>query len=264
MKLMLLALWRYRHFVLAQIKGELKRRYARSRLGLLWHILNPLAQAAIFALILSEVLAARLPGVEAKSAYAVYLMAGTAAWGLFSEIVNRSTGIFLEYASLMKKILFPRICLPVIVGGSALLNHLLLLLAIFVVFWFFGHLPGAAVLALPIGMALIALFGFGLGVLLGVFNVFARDVSQVLGIFLQIWFWLTPIVYPASVIPAQLQWVLQWNPMAPLVGLYQRAMLYHQWPDWPALLVPAAVALSLCALTLLVFVRANADLVDAL
>lgn len=264
MKLMLIALWRYRHFVLASIKSELKRRYARSRLGMLWHILNPLAQAAIFAVILAEVLGAKLPGSDSKVAYPVYLMAGTAAWGLFTEIVNRSSSVFLEYASLMKKITFPRICLPVIVGGSALLNHGLLLLAIFGVFLLFGHPPQAAVLALPVGAALIALFGFGLGVLLGIFNVFARDVSQVLGIVLQIWFWLTPIVYPASVIPEKLRWLAQANPMAPLVAFYQQVMLYHHLPDWHSLLYPAAVAIALCALTLFVFLRANADLVDAL
>lgn len=264
MTLLLMALWRYRHFVLASIKGELQQRYARSRLGMLWHILNPLAQAAIYAIILAEVLGARLADVESKAAYPIYLMAGTAAWGLFSEIVTRSTGIFLEYASLMKKITFPRICLPVIVGGSALLSHGLLLLAVLVVFLFFDHLPGLALLALPVGAALIALFGFGLGVLLGIFNVFARDVSQVLGIALQIWFWLTPIVYPASVIPEKLRWLAQVNPMVPLVGLYQQAMLYRRWPDWENLVYPGVVTLVLCAVTLFVFLRANADLVDAL
>ena len=264
MKLMLLALWRYRHFVLASIKSDLKGRYARSRLGMLWHVLNPLAQAAIFALILSEVIGARLPGVEDKSAYAVYLMAGTAAWGLFSEIVTRSTHIFIEYANVMKKITFPRICLPVIVGGSALLNHVLLLLAIFFVFLFFGRVPGGAVLALPVGVVLIALFGFGLGVLLGIFNVFSRDVSQVLNVGLQIWFWLTPIVYPANVIPEHMRWALQVNPMAPLVQVYQQAMLYGQWPQWSTLIVPFSCAVVLCLLTLFIFVRANADLVDAL
>jgi lipopolysaccharide transport system permease protein len=264
MKLMLLALWHYRHFVLSSIKGELKRRYARSRLGMLWYVLNPLAQAAVFAIVLTEVLGARLPEVDSKAAYPVYLMAGNAAWGLFSEIVNRSCSIFLEYASLIKKITFPRICLPVIVGGSALLNHGLLLFSVFVVFLLFEHLPGVAILALPLGAVLIALFGFGLGVLLGIFNVFARDVSQALGIFLQIWFWFTPIVYPVGVIPEKLRWLLELNPMAPLVALYQQVMLYDRWPAWESLIYPGAVALALCLFTIFVFARANADLVDAL
>ena len=264
MKSMLLALWRYRYFVLSAIKGDLKGRYARSRLGALWFILHPLAQATIFALILSELLAARLPGVTSKASYAIYLMAGMAAWGLFSEIVNRSTNIFVEYANTLKKISFPRICLPVIVAGSALLTHGLLLLAIFVVFLFFGHVPGLAIFVLPLGILLIALFGFGLGVMLGIFNVFARDISQALVVVLQIWFWLTPIVYPAQVLPERYRWVLELNPMAPLVGIYQRALLYNQGPDWWALLIPALLAAGLFLTTMFVFRRASADLVDAL
>ncbi|MDD2768539.1 MAG: ABC transporter permease [Methylococcus sp.] len=261
---MLLGVWRYRYFILASIKGDLMGRYARSRLGALWFILNPLAQSAVFAMVLSEVLAAKLPGVESKSAYAIYLMAGTAAWGLFTEIISRSTNIFVEYAAVMKKISFPRICLPIIVGGSAILNHVFLLLAIFFVFMLYGHIPGITILVLPLGILIVSGFGFSLGVLLGIFNVFLRDVAQVLVVGLQIWFWLTPIVYPANAVPASMKWVQEWNPMVPLVSLYQQVMLYNQWPDWSALIVPMSVMAGFGMLTLFVFFRANADLVDAL
>ena len=107
---MFTALWRYRHFVVASITGELKSRFVRSRLGLLWSILHPLAQAAIFALVLAEVLGAKLGGLDDKSAYPLYLLGGMAAWTLFSEIVNRCLTVFIDNASTMKKISFPRIC----------------------------------------------------------------------------------------------------------------------------------------------------------
>ncbi len=215
-------------------------------------------------MVLSEVLVARLPGVTNKAGYAIYLMAGMAAWGLFSEIVNRCTTIFIEYSSALKKISFPRMCLPVIVGGSALLNHLLLLLAIVVVFLFFGHFPGIAWLVLPIGVALIAALAFGLGVLLGTFNVFVRDVGQVFSVLIQIWFWLTPVVYTRETLPKRLSWIANYNPMAPLVRLYQDAMLYDQWPDWASLLGPVVIAGILFIASFLMFRRASADLVDAL
>ncbi len=83
------ALWRYRHFVLTSILGDLRGRFVRSRLGLFWSILHPLAQATIFALVLAEVLGAKLAGIDNKAAYPIYLMAGMAAWGLFSEICDR-------------------------------------------------------------------------------------------------------------------------------------------------------------------------------
>lgn len=264
MKDLFLGAWRYRHFIGASIKSELSGRFARSRLGALWIVIHPLVQAAIFALVLSEVLAARLPGVTSKAGYAVYLMAGLASWGLFSEIVNRCSSVFLEYSGPLKKIAFPRICLPLIVAGGALLNHMLLLCAIALIFALLGHLPGQAWLALPLGMVMIMAFAFGLGILLGVFNVFVRDVGQVTGIVLQLWFWLTPIVYPAAVLPDHLRWVIDINPMAPLVMVYQDALLLNQWPNWESLWVPLVVAAVLGVGALLIFRRASPELVDAL
>lgn len=261
---MMLALWQYRHFILSSIRGELKSRFARSRLGALWFILHPLAQATIFALVLGEVLGAKLPHIENKAAYPIYLMAGTAAWGLFSEILNRCLNIFIEYGSLLKKISFPRLCLPIIVWGSALINHVLLLMAIAVVFLFFGHYPGIAWLIIPLGILLISLFAFGLGVLLGIFNVFNRDVSQVTSVLMQIWFWLTPIVYTYEVIPQNLRWLASINPMVPLVRIYQEALLYNRWPDFSSLLVPAVIAVSLFLLSFVLFRKASPELVDVL
>jgi homopolymeric O-antigen transport system permease protein len=260
----LLAIWRYRHFILASVFGEFKARFARSRIGLFWSVLHPLAQATIFALVLAEVLGAKLGGINDKAAYPIYLMAGMAAWGLFSEIVSRCLSVFIDNAGIMKKIAFPRICLPVIVWASALLNHLLLLGAIVVVFLFFGHYPGVAWLILPVGIVLISMLAFGIGVLLGVLNVFSRDIGQVTTIVLQIWFWLTPIVYPASILPESMRWLLELNPLVPLVGIYQDALLLDRTPDPQTLLVPAIVAMTLFAMSFVLFRRASPELVDAL
>lgn len=264
MKNMLLALWHYRHFILSSIRGELKGRFARSRLGALWFILHPLAQATIFALVLAEVLGAKLPNIENKAAYPIYLMAGTAAWGLFSEILNRCLNIFIEYSSMLKKISFPRLCLPVIVWGSALMNHVLLLLAIAFVFLFFGHYPGIAWLIIPLGILLISVFAFGLGVMLGIFNVFTRDVRQVMSVVMQIWFWLTPVVYPYEIIPQNLRWLADINPMVPLVRIYQDALLYNRWPDFNLLWLPAIVAIALFMLSFVLFRKASPEMVDVL
>lgn len=227
-------------------------------------ILNPLAQATIFAIVLSEVLAAKLPNVTNKAAYAIYLMAGTAAWGLFSEIVTRCTTVFIDYSNTLKKIAFPRLCLPIIVGGSALLNHVLLLFAIAVVFLFFQHYPTSAWLVLPIGMLLIVLFAFGLGILLGLLNVFSRDVGQVMGIILQLWFWFTPVVYTSDTLPKKFVALLNLNPMTPLVKIYQNALLYGKTPELSDFLIPCCVSVSLFLFSFWIFRRASADLVDAL
>nr|WP_315475652.1 ABC transporter permease [uncultured Undibacterium sp.] len=264
MKAFLLSIWRFRHFIQSSIKAEFLGRFARSKLGALWMILNPLAQAAIFAIVLSEILAAKLPHVDSKSAYAIYLMAGTAAWGLFAEIVTRCTTVFIDYSNTLKKISFPRLCLPLIVGGSALLNHVLLLGSIFIIFLFLGHMPSLAWLSLLPGIALIMLFAFGLGILLGLLNVFSRDVGQVITIVLQLWFWLTPVVYTKETLPKQFAPILEMNPMANIVQIYQDALLFGKFPVWSNLWVPALVAISIFIFSFWIFRRASPDLVDAL
>ncbi|MEH6719927.1 MAG: ABC transporter permease [Aurantimonas endophytica] len=261
---MLISLWRYRYFIASSIRSDLKGRFARSKLGALWFVLHPLAQALIFAIVLSEVLGARLPDTDNDSAYAIYLLSGMAAWSLFAEILNRSITIFLEQAGAMKKIAFPRLCLPVVVWGSALVNHVLLVAAILVVFAFLGHFPGAALLVLPLGIVLISAFAFGIGVLCGTLNVFSRDVAQVMSVVLQLWFWLTPVVYPANIVPENLRWVVELNPMVPLVQIYQNALLHNLWPDPVGLIYPAVAAVVAVALSFVVFRRASPELVDAL
>lgn len=261
---MVAALWRYRQFIRTSIRAELQGRFARSSLGALWHILHPLAQAAILALVLAEVMGMRLPRMTDRAAYPVYLMAGNAAWGLFTEIFNRCLTVFITYSGSLKKISFPRLCLPVIVWGSAMVNHAMLLAAIFVVYIALGHPPTLTWLALPLGVLLISMFAFGLGLLLGIINVFARDVAEVAGILLQIWFWLTPIVYSAEIVPERFRWLLALNPLAPLVRIYQDALLYNRWPELSTLAVPAGLACFFVVLAFALFRRASSELVDAL
>lgn len=256
--------WRFRRFITGAIRGELKGRIARSKLGFAWFVLQPLAQAAIFAVVLSKVLGARIGGVESESAYAIYLLAGIAVWGLFSEIVNRCLTIFIEYANAMKKIAFPRIALPVIILGSALLTHVLLLAAILVIFLFFGHAPALALLALPVAAFVAAALAFGLGLLLGILNVYARDVGQVMTVVMQLWFWMTPIVYPRAILPEEIQRIVEFNPLTPVAAFYQEVLLYREVPDFSLLLYPAAVALLLMLVSYFVFQRASPELVDAL
>lgn len=261
---MLQSAWTYRNFIAASIAGELKGRYARSTLGAAWFILHPLAQAAILSLVLAEVLSAKMPGVVSKSGYAIYVMSGVAAWSLFSEIVTRSTGIFVEYSSALKKIAFPRICLPIVVGGTALFTHALLLVAVCIVLVALGHWPAWSWLALPLGMLVIAAFGFGLGLILGTFNVFSRDVAFLLTVVLQFWYWLTPIVYSTDMVPQRLQSLLALNPMTALVNLYHDVIFRGIWPAWSSLAYPVAAAVALLLVALFVFRRASAELVDAL
>lgn len=261
---MLKALWAYRGFILSSISNEFVSRFARSKLGGLWAVIHPLLQVAIFALILSNLLAAKLPGIGDKDGYALYLMAGTLGWNLFSEIVLRSTTLFIDHANLMKKVRFPKITLPAIVVGSSLLNNVLLFLSILLIFRLLGHTPPLTAVWIPLLMGLMALFATGLGLLLGILNVFIRDIGQLVPVLLQVLFWFTPIVYPAQIIPPEYRDLLPMNPIFSLVSAYQQALLYGLQPDGFSLWPIVALSLPLLMLALWVFRRASPELVDVL
>jgi lipopolysaccharide transport system permease protein len=265
MNTMLNALWAYRGFVLGSVKREFQLKYRNSLLGAAWTVLNPLAMIVVYTVIFAEVMKAKLPGVDSTFAYSIYLCAGALTWGLFSEIVGRAQNIFIEHANLIKKLAFPRMTLPVIVILSAGLNFAIIfgLFLLFLVLT--GSFPGWSLLAMIPVLLIQVAFSVGLGVTLGVLNVFFRDVGQFFGIFLQFWFWLTPIVYPASVLPESLQRVLpRWNPMAPIIAAYQGIFVSGRWPDWSTLAMPAVVALVLCAFGLRLFRRRAGEMVDEL
>ncbi|TWI56483.1 lipopolysaccharide transport system permease protein [Pseudomonas duriflava] len=261
---LLRSLWSYRGFVVSSIKNELVTRFARSRLGGLWMIIHPLAQVAIYAVILSNVLAAKLPGIENKYAYAIYLMAGILAWNLFSEIIGRCLTVFIDQGNLMKKMRFPRITLPVIVIGSCLLNNILLLVSMLMVFAILGHMPSVEMLWLiPLTLIVVAL-GVGIGLILGVLNVFVRDIGQVVPIVLQVMFWFTPIVYPLNIIPDELKGAIASNPMYPVVTAYHDVLVYSTSPELQHVVITAAISIGLMLLGLFLFRRAAPEMVDVL
>jgi lipopolysaccharide transport system permease protein len=257
--------WAYRHFIASSIRAEFAARFARSRFGGLWMVAHPLAQSVIYAVVLSEVMAAKLPGATAdKHAYAIYLMSGMLAWSLFAEIVSRCLTLFIDSGNLLKKIVFPRICLPLITAGSALVSNLILLLAMLAVFLALGHRPGAAAAwVLPL-TALTLVLGLGVGLLLGILNVFLRDIGQVVPVLLQLGFWLTPIVYLPSTLPEAIQGVMAFNPLAVLVKGYQDGLLFGHTPQAEPLMVIGVAALALLALSLFTFRRAGPEMVDVL
>lgn len=264
MKDMFLAIWSYRHFIVSSIKNDLRSRFARSKLGALWMLLQPLAQVAIYSLVLSRVMAAKLPGVPSRYAYVIYLMAGMIAWSLFSEVLTRSLTMFVDNGNLMKKIVFPRVCLPMVTAGSALVNNILLLLASAGVFALVGHPPSWSMLWLPVLMAVNLIFALGVGLILGILNVFVRDVAQVMNVVLQLLFWLTPIVYMPTIIPARLQTFIAFNPMYHIAFDFQSVILYGRPPGLTGLVVIGSASLALLGVALGLFRRASPEMVDVL
>lgn len=256
------AAWQYRGFIATSVANEFKTRLARSRFGTAWIVLHPLAQVLIFALILSNVLAARLPGVDNKFAYAIYLLSGILCWSLFSEVVLRLVTVFIDNASMLKKIQFPRVALPLVVVGSALVSNVALLVVILIGLPALGVIPDVNFLWIPVLMFLTVGLATGIGLLLGTLNVFVRDIAQATQVVLQFWFWVTPIVYPITVVPEAFKTTLAFNPVMPLVMGYHNVIVYGKAP--PPLWGTVAFTVVSLVLAMVVFRRASAEMVDVL
>lgn len=261
---MLRALWSYRGFILGSVKREFQNKYRNSLFGAAWTVINPLAMIVVYTVIFSQVMRTKLPGIDNSFAYSIFLCSGSLTWGLFAEIVGRGQVVFLENANLLKKVNFPRMCLPAIVIINATVNFSIIF-GLFLSFLLISDLwPGWASVAIIPVLAVELLFAIGLGISLGVLNVFFSDVGQFFSIFLQFWFWFTPVVYPATILPESIQPIMDLNPVYSLIHAYQGIFVSGQWPDWSSLVYPLFWGLILCAFGIRLFRQHAHELVDEL
>lgn len=261
---MLNAVWRYRGFIGGSVRREFQVKYRNSLLGAAWTVLNPLAMIIVYTVVFSQVMGSRMNGLASPYAYGIYLCAGTLTWGLFAEITGRSQSVFLENGNLIKKLQFPRLCLPVIVVLNALVNFGIVF-GLFTGFLLIsGTFPGWVYAALVPVLLLQIMFAIGLGMILGVLNVFFRDVGQFFTILLQFWFWFTPVVYPVTALPPGVRDLLVLNPMAAPIMAYQRILVYGQWPDWNGLVPFGVLGVVLCVFGIKLFRKRSGEMVDEL
>lgn len=261
---MLRSFWSFRGFVRASVARELRLRYTGSVLGAVWQILSPLAMIAIYTIVFSNLMRARLAGVDEPHAYAIFVCCGLLAWTMFSEILLRSQMMFIDHANLLKKASFPRSCIPAIVVATALANFAIVYGVFFALLAVSGNWPGWHVLAVAVPVTILALLGLALGVFLGIVHVFFRDVGQVVTILLQVWFWLTPIVYPIQQLPEDYQRLIALNPVTPIAFALQAIFVHHAWPDWKTLAYPAALAAAVMVASMAAFRRQSPLIVDEL
>lgn len=261
---MLSGVWRYRGFILGSVRREFQSKYRNSLLGAAWTVLNPLAMIVVYTVIFSQVMHNRLPGGHSSFSYSIYLCAGVLTWGMFAEITGRGMTTFIDNANLIKKLQFPRICLPLIVVLNATLNFAIIF-GLFTAFLLVsGNFPGWNYLFILPVLLLHMSFAVGLGMALGVLNVFFRDVGQFFSILLQFWFWFTPIVYTADTLPPGVRALLVWNPLSAPTLAYQTILVEGRAPNWGSLLPLALAGLLSCALGWRLFRKRAGEMVDEL
>ena len=260
-------IWHYRGFVQGSIRREIVTQYRGSLLGAAWVLIGPLAMILIYTLVFSQLMRSRLAGVDSAFGYSIFLCAGLLPWTFFTESLTRLQAVFVANGNLMKKAMFPRICLPIIALGAAGFNFVVIV-ALFLIFLVAsGSFPGPVLLAALPALGVQIALAMGLGMLFATLNVFFRDVGQAVSLLLQFWFWLTPIVYPIASLPGWAQSVLVWNPMAVIVSHYQSVLLYQRLPDpaaWLGLSGVAGLALAALWLGLATYRRRVGEMVDEL
>lgn len=254
--------WAYRRFITGSVMQEFRARYSESLLGGLWAVLHPLALIVIYSVIFSKLMTTRLPGYAQPYAYTIFLCSGLLLWTFFAELLTRCVGLFVQNGGLLKKVNFPRLTLPLIALFSALLNYLIIMALFLGLLLVAGATPGFEVLgALPV-VAIVSGFAVGLGLLGATVNVYYRDVEQFTAVSTQFWFWLTPIIYPVAIVPEQYRYVLEWNPILPLVVAMQDVFLRGTLPHWGSLLYPALIAAASLVLGAWVYFKLGQDMTD--
>lgn len=240
------------------VAREMKLRYKRSILGIAWTLLNPLAQLLVFHFVFSMVLPLNIPN------YAAFLFIGILAWSWFQASLDQATGAIVNNRDLIKRPGFPVAILPVVTVTSHLLHFLLALPLLFLFLSLSGgHFTGA-LLFLPLVIGLQFLLILSLAYLVASFHVSFRDTQYLLGVLLQMVFFLTPVFYHGNIVPARYQLFYRLNPMLQFIDSYRAILLHGETPDLGSLLILGVVACGLLFSSYTIFVRASYRFVEEL
>ena len=246
---------------------DITARYKGSSLGLLWVILTPLLLLAVYTAVFSGIFQARW-GQDGGGPlqYALQLFVGLTVHGLAAECLNRSPMALTQNSNFVKRVVFPLQLLPLITLSSALF-HFLISLTILVLFYALTHfqLPLMGLLVYtPLILAPYLLFLIGVNFLLSAVGVYFRDVAQVMGLLTTILLFLSPVFYPASMLPKKLQAVFMLNPLTLIIEQLRAVLLNGLAPDWAALALYTVGATAMAGLGAWVFKQLRGGFADVL
>jgi homopolymeric O-antigen transport system permease protein len=227
-------------FSLAQ--RELVARYKGSVLGIVWVVLTPVVMIAIFTLIFAGVFGARFGASSSPWDYALYLFCGLLPWTMFQETLQQSANTIVAHANLVKRVVFPLETLPVAQTFSSLGNQMFGTIALLIACLLIRQQLHLTLLWLPVLMIPQLLFTLGAAWLIASLGVFLRDIAQGITLFLMAWMYLTPIIYPESIVPLRYRVFVNLNPFTPLIRSYRHILIEGASPDWVGLSYFTALA----------------------
>jgi len=264
MRSSILSLWKFKGFIFENTKREFQVKYKNSLLGILLSLIGPLAQIIIYLIVFSSVMSSKFELNENIFSYSIYLCVGIIFWSFFSELTIKAQNVFLDNANLIKKINFPKICLPIMATFSSALNFFIIFMIFILFLLITNNFPGIFIWGLIPLILIQTLFAIGVGMCLAVLNVFYRDIGHLYGIGLQFWFWLTPIVYLENILPEKVRPLIQLNPLTSLFSSYHSIFVYHQWPNWGSLYPICIISIFLIILSVQLYKKHFNDLIDLL
>ncbi|MEH2177362.1 ABC transporter permease [Nostoc sp.] len=231
------------------VRRDLEARYKGSVLGNLWPLLNQLSQLLIYTYVFSTVLKVKLTTLKGLPAndftFGLWLFAGLLPWIAFSSGLMQSSNSVLGQPNLVKKVVFPLALLPLVPVLSTFIESSFGLMALIFFVAINAHTLHTTLALLPLIWLTQLLLTVGLGYLAAGLTVFLRDIPQSLGVILNIWFYATPLVYPASAIPEQWRSLVFWlNPMAAIAEVYRDLVLVGEvkhWGEWGVASAMAAI-----------------------
>jgi len=221
--------------ILSLSKRELAARYRGSALGILWALLTPLVMIAIFTIIFAGIFQAKFGASTSHWDYALYLFCGLLPWNAFQEAVQLSANTIVAHANLVKRVVFPLETLPLSLSLAAVSNQLMGTIVLLAATIILRRELHPTVLFLPLILIPQLIATFGISWLVASLGVFIRDLVQGIALILTAWMYLTPILYPESIVPAAYRTAINFNPFSALVRNYRRIILDGVPPDWAGL-----------------------------
>ena len=240
------AVWEYRELLYFLVWRDVKVRYKQTALGVAWVVLQPILSTVVFTVIFGVLLNAPSAGVP----YPVFVLAGLLPWTYFAGSLSRTSTSLVNSANLITKVYFPRLVIPLSAVLSGLVDFAVtfVVLVVLMVVYRIAPTPGLVLLPLFLLLAIVTALGFGLW--MAALNVRYRDVTYLVPFLLQIWMYLTPVVYASTLIPERFRWLLALNPMAAVVMGFRWSLLGGTLADAPPtnlLLISTTLALVVLA-----------------
>jgi lipopolysaccharide transport system permease protein len=237
------SIWRNRSLIRSMVRRDIAGRYAGSHAGVFWTVIHPLLLMLTYAFVFGMILRTRFGNDDRPSSFVLYFLAGMLPWLPFSESAGRAAGVVVEHANFVKKLVFPLDILPVNVVFAGLFSQFFGVLVFFGALLLFDRDIYWTALYLPLLIIPQLLFTLGVCWLLAALGVLFRDLGQLMGFIITVWFFLTPICYDESLL-GQYHWLFAINPFYILVRAYRAVLLEQAAPEWqPVLWLTAASAL---------------------